>query len=87
MSRSEETYTQYTAVDTTQAWKEYNTVGTIQSDQAVLAMLQEVVDTIHSLEKIYGTTKSALVVRAMIADYHALSGIAFHRNLDNPPCL
>jgi hypothetical protein len=87
MSRSEETYTQYTAVDTTQAWKEYNTVGTIQSDQMVLTMLQEVIYTIQSLEKIYGDVKSALMVRAMIVDYQALHSIAWHRNLDNPPTL
>ncbi len=74
-------------IDTTIAWKEYNEKGSIQRDQMLLTMLGEVIHTIHSLEKIYGNTKSSLVVRAMLADYVALNNIAFHRNLPNLPTL
>jgi hypothetical protein len=73
--------------DTTIAWAEYNRNGHIQSDEALVAMLGEVVHTIHSLERIYGMTKSSLMVIAMIVDYQALSNMAFHRNLANIPTL
>jgi hypothetical protein len=86
MSRSEETYTQTTTTNTALAWIEYQNTGTVRNDEVLVAMLHEVIDTIHSLDKIYAG-KAALMVRAMIADYQALDGMAFHRNLPNIPTL
>lgn len=74
-------------VDTTQGWADYQGPGYVSSDdQTLIAMLQEVVDTIHTIERIYGQ-KAALMVRGMHADYHALNNMAWHRGLKNIPTL
>lgn len=69
-------------------WENYHTPGVGPGDdQNLLAMLQELVSTIRSIERIYGPIRSQLLVRSMIADYQTLSNMAWARGLKNIPVL
>jgi hypothetical protein len=70
-----------------EAWEKYRNPGFIVSDEALVAMLHEVVDTIHTLERIYGTVQAQLLVRVLLIDYSTLSTMAYSRNLPNLPNL
>jgi hypothetical protein len=74
-------------MSTKHSWSRYAKEGIIESDSEVLTMLQEVVDTIQLLERIYGHDKAQLVVSGMIPTYQSLSSIAYSRNLENIPHL
>lgn len=52
------------------------------SDEEIISMIDDLVETIHSLEKIYGD-KSALFVRALFLDWISLRCIADARGLSN----
>ena len=64
-----------------ETWFYYSTRGFIETDDEVKSMIEDVVDVIHSLEKMYSASGSALIVRAIMADYIALTGIADARGL------
>lgn len=74
-------------MSTNHSWLRYHKEGIIESDPEVLTMLQEVVDTIQLLERIYGHDKAQLVVSGMIPTYLSLSNIAYSRNLKDIPHL
>jgi len=75
-------------MDTKEAWMLFHSPGTgPQSDEMLLAMLQELVTTIKSVERVYGVVRAQLLVRAMILDYQTLSSWAFHRGLKEYPRL
>lgn len=75
-------------MDTKEMWEKYHTPGVGPGDdENLIAMLNELVTTIKAIERIYGTTRAQLMVRAMLADYHALSNMAWTRGLKNIPNL
>ncbi len=50
-------------------------------DEEILSMISDVVDTIHNLDKMYGHAGAQLVVRGLLQDWHALTGMADARGL------
>lgn len=70
-----------------ETWASYHSPGVVESDASVLEMLQETIDTIHSLERMYGEARAQMFVRALLMDYHALTGMASGRQLKNIPTL
>jgi hypothetical protein len=66
-------------------WERYREVGTIETNEEVSSMIADVVETIHGLERIYGNTMSALIVRALLVDYQALIGCANSRRITGYP--
>lgn len=52
-------------------------------DEEILSMIRDVVETIHNLERMYGTGDARLTVRGLLQEYHALVGVANARNLPN----
>lgn len=50
-------------------------------DEEILSMIRDVVQTIHNLERMYGPTRSQLIVRGLLQEWHALAGIADARGL------
>ncbi len=52
-------------------------------DEDILSMIRDVVDTIHSLERMYGNVAARLTVRALLQEYHALVSVANARDLDD----
>lgn len=73
--------------DTRAAWKEYHEQGIVSSDTMLIAMLQEVINTIHSLDAMYPNGQASLVVYGMMPTYQSLTSMAFHRRIDNYPTL
>lgn len=73
-------------MNTNVAWRAYHQHGTIDSDNELLTMLQEVIDTIRALERIY-LAKSSLVVSGMLSDYTRLLHMARARDLTDIPSL
>jgi hypothetical protein len=68
-------------MDTKEGWESYNSSGCIPDDGMLLAMMDDVVNTIRSLERMYGTSRASIVVRGILNDWHALSGMAHARGL------
>jgi hypothetical protein len=67
-----------------QVWANYRGPNTYKgSDEDVLSMIRDVVETIHSLERMYGAAGSQLVVRGLLQDWHALRGMADARGITN----
>jgi hypothetical protein len=67
-----------------EVWTRYSTQGIInEGEEEVRSMIKDVVETIHTLERMYGVVKAQLVVRALILDYQALAGIANARDIRN----
>jgi hypothetical protein len=62
-------------------WNTYHNKGVIETDEEVLSMVRDVCETIHCLERMYGTDRAQLTVRALLLDWQALSGIASVRGL------
>lgn len=63
-------------------WEQWRNKGIINSDDILVEMIREMVDTIHQLEHIYGD-KARIVSSSMIMEYYALTQIAFSRGIDN----
>lgn len=73
-------------MDTKKAWEQYHSPGQSPvEDDVLLTMIQEMVDTIHNLERMYGNHRAQLMVRSMLLDYNTLQSWAWHRHLDNIP--
>ncbi len=49
-------------------------------DEEILSMIRDVVETIHNLERMYGSGAN-LIVRGLLQEWHALAGIADARGL------
>jgi hypothetical protein len=65
-------------------WANYRTPNTNKGDdEEILSMIRDVVETIHNLERMYGTPGAQLVVRGLLQDWHTLRGIADARGLHN----
>lgn len=62
-------------------WQTWRERGTIEADQDLLAMLKELVNTIQSLERMYGGRGASLVVRSLLMDWQSLMYCAEARNL------
>jgi hypothetical protein len=62
-------------------WRQWQNASVIERDQDVVAMLGELADAVHNLERIYGIEKANLTVRAMILDWQCLATVAQARNL------
>jgi hypothetical protein len=69
-------------MNTKEGWARYHSPsqGPVH-DETLLAMIQELVTTIHTLERMYGKERAQLLVRSMLLDYQTLSNWAWHRNL------
>ena len=67
---------------TRETWATYSKDGIIATDDELLGMLSEVVDTIHSLEIIYDR-RADIVVSSLIQAWHALDIIAQARKLEH----
>jgi hypothetical protein len=52
-------------------------------NEDILSMISDVVETIHSLERMYGNVAARLTVRGLLQEYHALAGVADARDLRN----
>jgi hypothetical protein len=52
-------------------------------DEDILSMIRDVVETIHSLERMYGVGPALLTVRGLLQEYHALASVADARGLHN----
>jgi hypothetical protein len=64
-----------------QTWANYHSSNTNKgSDEEVQSMIRDVVETIHTLERMYDA-RAQLLVRALLQDWHALSGMAKARNI------
>lgn len=66
-----------------QSWDNYRGPNQNKgSDEEVLSMVKDVVETIHTLERMYPNGGAKLVVWGLLQDWHALSGIAQARGLN-----
>lgn len=65
-----------------QSWDNYRSPGIIKTDEELLSMIRDVVETIHTLERMYSQGGAKLVVWGLLQDYHALSGMANARDLN-----
>lgn len=65
-----------------QSWDNYRSPGIVKTDEELLSMIRDVVETIHTLERMYSTGGAKLVVWGLLQDYHALSGMANARGLN-----
>lgn len=66
-----------------ETWAYYHSPGIVKTDAELVSMIQDVVDTIHNLERMYGVERAQLMVRAIMMDWHALSLMAFHRGIEH----
>lgn len=64
-------------------WDKYRSPGIVETDEEVTSMIRDVVETIHTLERMYGAEKAQLTVRALLMDWQALSGMASSRGIRN----
>ena len=66
-----------------QTWDNYRSLNYNKgSDEELLSMIRDVVETIHTLERMYGAGDARLVVRGLLQEWHALSGMANARGLN-----
>jgi hypothetical protein len=65
-----------------QSWDNYRSPGIVETDEELLSMVKDVVETIHCLEKMYSKGGAKLVVWGLLQDWHALSGMAQARGLN-----
>lgn len=54
------------------------------TDEEIVSMMEDAVKVIHLLEDMYGQEGSKLVTMGPLADYLALSSIAFNRGIKYP---
>lgn len=67
-------------------WESYhnNDLKTsIVDDDVLLAMIQDVVDTVHLLEKMYGMRGAIVITRGLIAEWLGLRSFADARGITN----
>jgi hypothetical protein len=64
-----------------QTWDNYRSPGIVKTDEELLSMVKDVVETIHTLEKMYSNGGAKLVVWGLLQDWHALSSMASSRGL------
>lgn len=71
-----------------QAWETWHNPKALNKgeDEDILSMIRDVVETIHSLERMYGNVAAHLTVRGLLQEYHALVSVAHARNLRNYEC-
>ena len=63
-------------------WENYRSTNPDKgTDEDIQSMIKDVVETIHTLERMYGTANAQLVVRALLVDWHTLAQIAGARGL------
>lgn len=66
-----------------QTWDNYHSSNPNKgTDEEIQSMIRDVVETIHSLERMYGGAGARVVVVALLQDWHNLSGIAKARNIN-----
>jgi hypothetical protein len=51
------------------------------SDQDILLMMEDVVNTINLLEKMYGSDESSIIVRSLLLEWESLKSVAWARQL------
>lgn len=73
--------------DNKAAWEQFNKDGIVPSDDDVLSMLQDVIDTIQTLTKMFSKGQAGLVITGLIPTYQSLESMAWHRKLENIPRL
>jgi hypothetical protein len=66
-----------------QTWDKYRCPGIIETDEELLSMIRDVVETIHTLERMYGHKEASFTVRALLVDFFSLEGIAHSRGISN----
>jgi hypothetical protein len=66
-----------------QTWEKYRSPGVVETDEEVSSMIRDVVETIHTLERMYGADRAQLTVRALLLDWQALSLMASSRGIRN----
>lgn len=64
-----------------ETWTKYQNSGVVGTDEELVSMISDMVVTIRNLEKMYVQGQSMLTVRALLQEWHALSGVAFHRGI------
>jgi hypothetical protein len=64
-----------------QTWDTYLSQNVVHSDEELQSMIKEVVETVHTLERMYGANKASLFVRALVLDYQSLIGMANVRGI------
>lgn len=62
-------------------WKSYHQTGIVKSDDELLLMIGDVVETIITLETIFGVREANLVVRSLIQEWNALRMMADARGM------
>lgn len=65
-----------------QVWENFRSTNTNKGDNdEILSMIRDIVETIHSLERIYGQIGSRLATTALLSDWHSLRSIAEARGI------
>ena len=64
-----------------QTWDKYRSPGIVETDEEVQSMIRDVVETIHTLERMYGIAGAKLTVLGLLQEYHALASMASARGL------
>ena len=66
-----------------ETWTRYQNTGTIGTDEELVSMISDMVITIRTLDKMYVQGQAMLTVRALLQEWHALSGVAFYRGISD----
>lgn len=67
-----------------QVWENWHSSSRNKgSDEDILSMMSDLVTTISSLEKIYGSKTASLIVRSLLLDWTSLKNIADARGIRN----
>jgi hypothetical protein len=65
-----------------QTWENWHSQNPNKgSDEELQSMIKDVVEAIHTLERMYGSVASKFVVRSLLQDWHSLSETAKARGL------
>lgn len=63
-------------------WENYRSSNPNKgTDEEVQSMIRDVVETIHKLERIYGSAAASIVVRSLLQDWHSLAAMAKARGI------
>ena len=65
-----------------QTWENWRSQNPNKGDdEEIQSMIRDVVETIHTMERMYGDTGAKLIVRALLQDWHSLASVANARNI------
>lgn len=66
-----------------QTWDNYHGPNPDKgTDEEIQSMIRDVVETIHTLERMYGVKGAQLTVLGLLQEYHSLASMASSRGLN-----